>query len=29
VTQYHRLGFQPTIVVARFSRAAGPSHTLH
>jgi GNAT superfamily N-acetyltransferase len=29
VTQYHRLGFQPTIVAARFSRAAGPSNTLH
>ncbi len=29
VTQYHRLGFQPRIVAARFSRAAGPSHTLH
>ena len=27
VTQYHRLGFQPTIVVARFSRAAGYSDT--
>jgi GNAT superfamily N-acetyltransferase len=25
VTQYHRLGFQPKIVVARFSRPAGPS----
>jgi GNAT superfamily N-acetyltransferase len=29
VTQYHRLVFQPTIVVARFSRPAGPTHTLH
>jgi GNAT superfamily N-acetyltransferase len=29
VTQYHRLGFQPTIVVARFSRPAGPTNTVH
>jgi GNAT superfamily N-acetyltransferase len=29
VTQYHRLGFEPRIVVARFSRTAGPAHTLH
>jgi GNAT superfamily N-acetyltransferase len=29
VTQYHRLGFQPEMVVARFSRPAGPSHTSH
>jgi GNAT superfamily N-acetyltransferase len=29
VTQYHRLGFQPRIVVARFSRPEGPEHTLH
>jgi GNAT superfamily N-acetyltransferase len=29
VTQYHRLGFQPKIVVARFVRPAGPTHTLH
>jgi GNAT superfamily N-acetyltransferase len=29
VTQYHRLGFRPRIVVARFSRPAGPSNTPH
>jgi GNAT superfamily N-acetyltransferase len=29
VTQYHRLGFQPAIVVARFSRLAGPSNTTY
>jgi GNAT superfamily N-acetyltransferase len=29
VTQYHRLGFQPTIVAARFSRVSGPSNTMH
>jgi GNAT superfamily N-acetyltransferase len=29
VTQYHRLGFQPRIVVARFSRPSGPSNTSH
>jgi GNAT superfamily N-acetyltransferase len=29
VTQYHRLGFQPSMVVARFSRPADPTHTSH
>jgi GNAT superfamily N-acetyltransferase len=29
VTQYHRLGFEPKIVVARFSRPAGPPNTSH
>lgn len=29
VTQYHRLGFQPTIVVARFSRPPAHTHSLH